>query len=167
MLQKAVNIAAILGLLLAALSFGWNIRAHRETHAEKVTYKISIVRSRPGEASYALQLTVVNAGNTPVYLKAPKLYLGIERQDLDPILFYPCSAEKVPLQPGDSRSYQLPKLTSNLLIAASQQPKGRVWISIESQRKVLLRIEGAELRNYLIQLVIMAERHTLPEPFYD
>lgn len=165
MLQKAERIAVISGILLTALIFRWEIREHRETHAEKVAYEISIVRSKPGESSYGLQLTVVNIGNTPVYLKAPKLHLGVGPQDRDPILFYPCSAEKNPLQPGDSISYRLPKLTPNLLIAICQQPEGLVWISIESQRKVLLRIEGTELRGYLIRLVMTAELYTLVEPF--
>ncbi len=163
MLQKAVNIAAILGLLLAVLSFGWKIRAHRGTHVEKVSGELSIICSRQGEASHVLQLTVVNIGNVPVYLKDPKLYLAIERQNLVPISFYPCSTKKLPLEPGDSINYELPELKADLLIVVSQLPDGRVWIQIESQRKTLLRLKGAELKIFLIQMVIMNAYVLQPE----
>lgn len=153
------TVIAAAGFILACISLGWQILTYYKTHQERIRGNLAItaVPISQGKNVPALQLDVWNNGQIPVYIKSVALTWGDEGPKLGNTLFafefkeYP--PKKGPLQPGDGMKYVLPCLNQNLLSKASAQPAGKVWVSVKSQKKEVLRLQGDDLKIYLLKIV--------------
>jgi hypothetical protein len=153
------TVVATLGFILACISLGWQVWTYHRSHKEDIRGTLSIGGKvlEPGNIVIGLFLDIWNNGKVPVYIKSVALTWGDEGPKIGNTLFafefkeYP--PQKGPLQPGDGMKYVLPCLNQNLLSKASEQPAGKVWVSVKSQTKEVLRLQGDDLKVYLAKLI--------------
>ena len=65
---------------------------------------------------------------------------------------------KGPLEPGDGRKYVLPAILPQMLSKADDQPKDKLWVSVKSQKKEVLRLQGDGLKAYLAKIVEVMDK---------
>ena len=158
-------ITSVIAIILASISLGWQIWTHHKTHTERIKGKLSItvITLRPGENSPALQLEICNDGHIPVYIKSVGLNWGDEGGKVGDtsfeLLFKAWPPIKGPIQPGDGRNYVLPAIIPQMLSKANDQPKEKVWVSITSQKKEVLRLQGDDLKAYLDKIVEVMDKN--------
>ena len=158
------TIIAVLAFLLSCMSLGWQIWTYQTTHQEQIKGKLSIsaVTLRPGVNVPALSLEIWNDGCVPVYIKSIGLNWGEEGHKIGnaitELLFKASHPIKGPLKPGEGRTYVLPAMIPNMFSKAKEQPIDKVWVSIKSQKKEVLRIHGDNLKSYLSMMVEAADK---------
>ena len=158
------TIIATLGFILASISLGWQISTYHKTHEERIKGKLSItiITIRPSENVPVLHLEIWNDGHIPVYIKSVTLNWGDEEPKLGNVLhslsFQGYPPLQGPLQPGDGKSYILPPIAATPFDVVSKQPVDRVWISIRSQKKEVLRLHGDDLKAYLSKIVEVTDK---------
>jgi len=158
------SVIAILALTLASISLIWQIWTYRKTHSEQIRGKLSItvIPIKLGQNVPSLQLEIYNDGHVPVYIKSVTLNWGDEEPKLGNALhslsFQGYPPLQGPLQPGDGKSYILPPIAATPFAVVSKQPVDRVWISIRSQKKEVLRLHGDDLKAYLSKIVEVTDK---------
>ena len=159
------TIIATLGFILACISLGWQILSYHKTHAERIKGKLSItvITIRHGENVPALQLEIYNDGSVSVYIKSVGLNWGDEGGKIGDtsfeLLFKAWPPIKGPIEPGDGRNYVLPAILPQMLSKANEQSKDKVWVSIKSQKKEVLRLQGDDLKAYLAKMVEVTDKN--------
>ncbi len=152
------TIIAVTGLIIAGISLLWQIWTYCKKHEERVkgSLSITVVQIEPRENVTALQLEIYNDGQVPVYIKSVALTWGDEGPELGNTTFalnfkeYP--PKRSPLQPGEGTKYVLPSIFPQMLSKASNQPKDKVRVSVTSERKEVLKLQGDDLKAYLAKL---------------
>lgn len=168
-MDDLVKLAAVLGFILAFISLVWQILTHRKTHEEQIKGKLSItvITIRPGENVPALHLEICNDGSIPVYIKSVGLCWGNEGNKIGDtifeLLFKGWPPIKGSIQPGDGRNYMLPAIAPQLLSKANDQPEDKVWVSIKSQKKEVLRLQGDDLKAYLAKMMEVTNKDVKKE----
>jgi len=152
------TIVAILALFLACLSLAWQIWTYYKTRDERIRghLSITVVQIYHGKNAPALQLDLWNDGQIPVYIKSVALTWVDEEPKLGNVStaleFEEYPAKKPPLQPGDGTKYVLACVIPNMLSKPSEQPADKVWVSVRSQKKVVLEVRGDDLKAYLSEI---------------
>ncbi len=153
------NIITILGFLLACISLGWQFWTFHKTHSERIkgTLYITTVPISSGKNVPALKLEIWNDGTVPVYVRSVSLCWGDEGYNLGDtvteLLFQSRFTVSDPLQPGNGRTYILPAIAPQMFSKANEQPKEKVWVSVRSHKKEVLRIKDENLKAYLDEIV--------------
>jgi len=152
------TIIAVAGFILALTSLLWQIYTYHATHKENIRGKLSLnaVPGKSGKVAVLLWLRLWNNGNVPVYIKSAALCWGDEGPKLgntvSSLLFHQTGPKKNPLEPGDGISYYLHPGSKPLLSVAAKMGLDKLWVSVESQRGEVLRLEGDDLKEYLSKI---------------
>ena len=153
------TIIAVTGLTIASISLFWQIWTYCKTHEELVkgSLSITVVPRVPRENVLALQVEIYNDGQVPVYIKSVALTWGDEGPELgnatSELMFIEHPPKRYPLQPGEGSKYVLPSMFPQILSKASKHPKDKVWVSVKSEKKEILKLQGDDLKKYLDKLL--------------
>ena len=154
-----------LGLIIAVISVGWQILAHRQSKIEEA--KASLSWESNAQDSY-LCVTVLNTGTPQLYIKRVELILRHRQQvstnakkTFQPeisVQFLPRDMENGPMQTGEERVYlALLRPTKNLYLANGADSIESLWISVNTPKGEVCRIQRSQVVPFLQRLVATAE----------
>lgn len=168
-----VDIVGTMGFVVATMSAAWSIYSETIRSREKVLAD-AVFSSRMGHFYGTIEITVVNHGRVPVYIREVGIYWEYrdpepkENQATNSVVTQVSGSivlghkdQLAPLQPGQARPYVLTDDFAPICKQAILAGEDLTWIGVTSPKGELCRLEGPEIFSIITSIANTVETQGL------